>query len=176
MTSHLFTKQCLFGQKRLHPQWRLNIRKTTTQYKNNYFANISVNKTTHGVRQCFEASPVYCILFLFLSQASCESVKSFIDQTLGPYLVNVTSAAAVCSQTMCSSKGRCERRNPTSATYLHLDPAMWTVETEKKPVGGPHYRVLGDMSTQELALMQSNFQCKCYPGWSGESCSKQNKR
>ncbi|XP_053171265.1 hyaluronidase-1-like [Scomber japonicus] len=110
------------------------------------------------------------------SKASCESVKSFIDQTLGPYLVNVTSAAAVCSQTMCSSKGRCERRNPTSATYLHLDPAMWTVETEKKPVGGPHYRVLGDMSTQELALMQSNFQCKCYPGWSGESCSKQNKR
>ncbi|XP_062272049.1 hyaluronidase-1 isoform X3 [Scomber scombrus] len=110
------------------------------------------------------------------SKASCDSVKSFIDQTLGPYLVNVTSAAAVCSQTMCSSKGRCERRNPTSATYLHLDPAVWTVETEKKPVGGPHYRVLGEMSTQELALLNSNFQCKCYPGWSGESCSKQNKR
>ncbi|CAK6952552.1 hyaluronidase-1-like [Scomber scombrus] len=109
------------------------------------------------------------------SQATCEAVKSYIDQILGPYLVNVTSAAALCSQTMCSSRGRCERRNPKSSTYLHLDPAVWTVVTEKKPVGGPHYRVLGKMSTQELALMNFKFQCKCYPGWGGESCSKPKK-
>ena len=117
----------------------------------------------------------FCALFLFFSQDSCEAVKSFIDQTLGPYLVNVTSAAAVCSETLCSSKGRCERRNPTSSTYLHLDPAVWTVVTEKKPVGGPHYRVLGQMKTNDITRMKSQFQCKCYPGWGGESCSKPNK-
>ncbi|XP_044205493.1 hyaluronidase-1-like [Thunnus albacares] len=109
------------------------------------------------------------------SKDSCETVKSFIDQTLGPYLVNVTSAAALCSQTLCSSKGRCERRNPTSSTYLHLDPAVWTVVTEKKPVGGPHYRVLGQMRTNDVTRMKSQFQCKCYSGWGGESCSKLNK-
>ncbi|XP_053171264.1 hyaluronidase-1-like [Scomber japonicus] len=109
------------------------------------------------------------------SQATCEAVKSYIDQILGPYLVNVTSAATLCSQTMCSSRGRCERRDPKSSTYLHLDPTVWTVVTEIKSVGGPHYKVLGKMSTQELALMKCKFQCKCYPGWGGESCSKPKK-
>ncbi|XP_042262388.1 hyaluronidase-1 [Thunnus maccoyii] len=113
--------------------------------------------------------------FFSKSQATCEVVKSYIDQTLGPYLVNVTSAAALCSQALCSSKGRCERRNPTSRTSLHLDPDVWKVVTEKKPVGGPHYRVLGQMRTNDLTHMKSQFQCKCYSGWGGESCSKPKK-
>ncbi|KAM7402270.1 hypothetical protein PAMP_017524 [Pampus punctatissimus] len=109
------------------------------------------------------------------SKAACEAVKSYIDQTLGPYLVNVTSAAALCSQAICSSRGRCERRNPKSRTYLHLDPAAWKVVSEKKPTGGQNYRVLGQMRTHEVTLMKSMFQCKCYTGWGGEKCSKPNQ-
>ncbi|XP_042372257.1 hyaluronidase-1-like, partial [Plectropomus leopardus] len=104
--------------------------------------------------------------------ATCEAVKYFIDDTLGPYLVNVTAAATLCSQTMCSSRGRCQRRNPNSGAYLHLDPAVWKVVSKRKPEGRRHYSVLGQMKTHEVTFKKSEFRCKCYPGWSGESCSK----
>lgn len=106
------------------------------------------------------------------SQATCDAVKSYIDDTLGSYLVNVTSAAVLCSQTLCSSQGRCQRRDPTSRTYLHLDPTAWKVVSERRPEGGQNYRVLGQVRTHEVTLMKSEFQCKCYQGWGGESCSK----
>ncbi|XP_029287662.1 hyaluronidase-1 isoform X3 [Cottoperca gobio] len=106
------------------------------------------------------------------SQSTCDAVKSYIDETLGPYLVNVTAAATLCSQTMCSSHGRCQRRNQNSRAYLHLDPAVWKIVSEKKPEGGQNYIVLGEMRTREVTFMKSEFQCKCYPGWGGESCSK----
>lgn len=107
------------------------------------------------------------------SQATCNAVKSYLDDSLGPYLVNVTAAAALCSQTMCSSQGRCQRRDPDSRAYLHLDPAAWKVLPEKKTAGGrQNYRVLGQMRTQEVTMMKAGFWCRCYPGWSGESCSK----
>lgn len=106
------------------------------------------------------------------SQATCDAVKSYIDETLGHYLVNVTSAAVLCSQTLCSSRGRCHRKNPNSKAYLHLDPAVWKVLSEEKPEGGRSYRVLGQMKSNEVTLMKSDFQCKCYQGWGGESCSR----
>ncbi|XP_038552796.1 hyaluronidase-1 [Micropterus salmoides] len=109
------------------------------------------------------------------SKATCNAVKSYIDKTLGFYLVNVTSAAALCSQTLCSSHGRCQRKDPNSRDYLHLDPAVWKVVSERKPEGGHDYRVLGQMKTRQVTLMKSKFQCKCYPGWSGENCSKSNQ-
>ncbi|XP_071386837.1 hyaluronidase-1 isoform X2 [Centroberyx affinis] len=106
------------------------------------------------------------------SKATCVAIKAYIDETLGHYLVNVTSAATLCSQTVCSSKGRCQRRNPNSRAYLHLDPAVWKVTSEKKAGGGQDYRVLGQMRPHQVMHMKSEFQCKCYPGWGGESCSE----
>lgn len=106
------------------------------------------------------------------SQATCDAIKSYIDQTLGPYLVNVTSAAALCSQTICSSHGRCQRRKLNSGAYLHLDPAAWKVVSHKKPEGGRSYRVLGQLREHEVVFMKSMFACKCYPGWTGENCSQ----
>ncbi|XP_029989152.1 hyaluronidase-1 [Sphaeramia orbicularis] len=106
------------------------------------------------------------------TKATCEAVKSYIDETLGPYLVNVTSAASLCSQTVCSSKGRCQRRNLNSRSYLHLNPATWTVVSDKKPEGGHNYRVLGQLRKREATLMKSEFQCRCFPGWTGDTCSK----
>ncbi|XP_072308593.1 hyaluronidase-1 [Eucyclogobius newberryi] len=110
------------------------------------------------------------------SQASCEAVKSYIDETLGPYLVNVTSAAALCSQTLCSSRGRCQRRSPSSGAFLHLDPSEWKIQSHKKPTGGGrNYRVLGRLRQREVARMTAKFTCNCFPGWSGEKCSKHTK-
>ncbi|XP_028261753.1 hyaluronidase-1 [Parambassis ranga] len=105
------------------------------------------------------------------SKATCNAVKSYIDDTLGPYLVNVTAAAVLCSQSICSSQGRCQRRNLNSAAYLHLNPAAWKVLAEQKPEGGRNYRVSGQMWRHEVKLMKSQFDCKCYPGWGGRDCS-----
>ncbi|TNM88763.1 hypothetical protein fugu_005017 [Takifugu bimaculatus] len=104
------------------------------------------------------------------SKATCAAVKSFIDETLGHYLVNVTTAAALCSQTLCSSRGRCQRRDPRSRTYLHLDPASWKVVSERG--AKKSYRVVGRMRTQEPRLMRAQFECQCFTGWRGESCSQ----
>lgn len=106
------------------------------------------------------------------SKATCEAVKSYLDGTLGSYLVNVTSAAALCSQMLCSSRGRCQRTDPSSGAYLHLDPARWKVVSDRTPGGRRNYTVLGRTQTQEVELMMSEFRCQCYPGWGGESCSR----
>lgn len=106
------------------------------------------------------------------SMASCVAVKSFIDDTLGYYLVNVTTAAFLCSQTVCSSQGRCQRKQPGSRAYLHLDPSNWTVVAEKRPEGGQVYQVLGKARPKQAWEMRSQFQCQCYPGWGGSDCSK----
>ncbi|XP_068450622.1 hyaluronidase-1 [Clinocottus analis] len=106
------------------------------------------------------------------SQAVCNTIKSYIDETLGPYLVNVTAAAVLCSQSICSSRGRCQRRTPTSTAYLHLDPAAWKVVAVKKPDRRKNYRVFGKMREADVTFIKSEFQCKCYEGWAGESCSQ----
>lgn len=107
------------------------------------------------------------------SQATCDAVKSFIDKTLGPYLVNVTTAAALCSQTLCSSQGRCQRKSPKSDAFLHLDPSVWKIKSHKRLTGqGRNYRVLGQLRQQEVTLMKAKFTCNCYPGWTGQTCSK----
>ncbi|KAL0978715.1 hypothetical protein UPYG_G00174230 [Umbra pygmaea] len=106
------------------------------------------------------------------SKANCEAVKNYLDEILGPYLVNVTTAATLCSKTMCSSKGRCQRRDAGSQAYLHLDPSDWTVVPEKRPEGGQSYRVLGQLKPDKFVAMHTHFQCQCYPGWGGDDCSK----
>ncbi|XP_029006410.1 hyaluronidase-1 [Betta splendens] len=105
------------------------------------------------------------------SWGTCTAVRSYIDNTLGPYLVNVTAAATMCSQMLCSSHGRCQRKDPSSRAYLHLDPSVWTVVSEKKPNGWRNYKVLGQMQEHEVTFMKTEFQCMCYPGWSGKDCS-----
>ncbi|KAM9410514.1 hyaluronidase-1 [Pholidichthys leucotaenia] len=105
------------------------------------------------------------------SKATCEAVKSYVDATLGPYLVNITSAAVLCSKTICSSQGRCQRRNPHSKAYLYLPPAQWKVVSEDRADGRKNYRVLGKLGASSVQRMKCQFKCKCYPGFSGQSCS-----
>ncbi|CAL8338322.1 unnamed protein product [Merluccius merluccius] len=109
------------------------------------------------------------------SKATCETVKAYINENLGHYLVNVTSAATLCSQTVCSSKGRCQRREPSSRAYLHLDPAFWKIVSDDKPGGGKSYRVLAQRASSQSQNMESQFKCICYTGWAGERCSKRIK-
>ncbi|KAL7891750.1 hypothetical protein AOLI_G00012260 [Acnodon oligacanthus] len=112
------------------------------------------------------------------SKGTCQAVKDYLDSTLGRYVVNVTEAASMCSRTLCSSQGRCQRRDSGSGAYLHLDPAEWTIIHRADLTGGassgPPYviqrRVMRDKreSNHYIEL----FKCQCFPGWEGEHCQK----
>uniref|UniRef100_A0A3Q3IG50 Hyaluronidase n=1 Tax=Monopterus albus TaxID=43700 RepID=A0A3Q3IG50_MONAL len=67
-----------------------------------------------------------------------------------------------------------QRRNLNCRAYLHLDPAVWKVVSEKMSNGRMTYSVLGQMKRHQETFKRFDFECKCYPGWSGKSCSIPN--
>lgn len=112
------------------------------------------------------------------SKVACNTVKAYVDETLGRYVVNVTTAAYVCSRDLCHSNGRCQRRDPSSGSYLHLDPSIWTIvprtQTAQNQNQGPAFRAqrLPNASQDvELKALLLPFKCQCFPGWIGEHCS-----
>ncbi|KAL6458449.1 hypothetical protein MHYP_G00336790 [Metynnis hypsauchen] len=112
------------------------------------------------------------------NKGACQAVKDYLDSTLGRYVVNVTKAAAMCSRSLCSSQGRCQRQDSGSRAYLHLDPAEWTIirraDLPNAPSRGPSYviqrKVMRDK--RESNYFIEKFKCQCFPGWEGEHCHK----
>ncbi|XP_008162407.3 hyaluronidase-3 isoform X2 [Chrysemys picta bellii] len=98
------------------------------------------------------------------SAESCRSLRRYIINTLGPYVVNVTSAAQLCSRQLCHGHGRCVRQRPDElGTFLHLSPQQWGADPMLNNYVGmdePGQRAWGQ------------FCCRCYHGWTGVSCEK----
>ncbi|XP_073708099.1 hyaluronidase-2-like [Garra rufa] len=99
------------------------------------------------------------------SNASCSSLNQYLLGPLGRYLLNVTTAAEQCSRFLCSSHGRCLRKNSDTDTYLHLDPQTHTIVGQ-----GKELHVKGDVSVEEQRRMSEDFQCQCFSGYQGERC------
>uniref|UniRef100_A0A3B4FY21 Hyaluronidase n=1 Tax=Pundamilia nyererei TaxID=303518 RepID=A0A3B4FY21_9CICH len=59
-------------------------------------------------------------------------VHTFVRKVLGPYSINVTTAARLCSASLCQGRGRCVRQNPESSAYLHLPPPSRVAEKVRK--------------------------------------------
>ncbi|XP_012789653.1 hyaluronidase-3 isoform X1 [Sorex araneus] len=83
------------------------------------------------------------------SQEECWTLSEYLVDTLGPYVINVTSAAMACSHQLCFGHGRCVRREPNQLeAFLHVlpdgSPQAWT-----------------------------SFVCHCYKGWDGPTCQDQ---
>uniref|UniRef100_A0A8D0L1Z5 Hyaluronidase n=1 Tax=Sphenodon punctatus TaxID=8508 RepID=A0A8D0L1Z5_SPHPU len=96
------------------------------------------------------------------SADSCRNLRKYITTTLGPYVVNVTMAAHMCSHQLCHGNGRCVRRQPGELrAFLHLAPQQWE--------GEPMLTNFLDMDGPAWEL----FQCHCYPRWMGARCNKQ---
>ncbi|CAL8375370.1 unnamed protein product [Arctogadus glacialis] len=119
------------------------------------------------------------------SQRNCLAVKQYIDGPLGHYVVNVTSAAKLCSRALCQKNGRCVRKSLGSGAMLHLPRRSFSIHrrpqgpTRDPPHGAPpqgqgapepHYRVRGRLSQQDLLDMRHRFSCQCYQGWTGMHC------
>ncbi|KAJ7316683.1 hypothetical protein JRQ81_002845 [Phrynocephalus forsythii] len=109
------------------------------------------------------------------SEEACLKVKKYVDTVLGPYVINVTSSAKLCSQVVCSEKGRCTRQESHSDAFLHLSPGSFII---RKHPGETPFIVRGKMLKEELVEMTEGFKCHCYSGWEGSRCEKkaaQNK-
>uniref|UniRef100_A0A8C8VQ09 Hyaluronidase n=1 Tax=Pelusios castaneus TaxID=367368 RepID=A0A8C8VQ09_9SAUR len=83
------------------------------------------------------------------SKESCSVVKKYIDGPLGHYIINVTSAAKLCSKVLCKKNGRCIRKISDSSAYLHLSP---------------------NTRLEDIKAMEQSFTCQCYQGWTGVFC------
>lgn len=101
------------------------------------------------------------------SKDSCSDLDVYVRGPLNQYLLNVSTAAELCSQTLCASHGRCLRKNPDTNVYLHLSPLTHSiVSLSGKPT------VTGELGEAERASFQTDFQCQCYSGYQGEGCDE----
>ncbi|KAF7665691.1 hypothetical protein LDENG_00135090 [Lucifuga dentata] len=105
------------------------------------------------------------------SKTSCSELDAYLRGPLGKYLLNVSTAAELCSRTLCGSHGRCLRKNPDSDVYLHLNPLSHTIISQRGKL-----TVSGELDEAEKMSFQKDFQCQCYSGCQGDSCDEKDPK
>lgn len=116
-----------------------------------------------------------CVMVFYYLQESCSTVKRYIDGPLGHYVINVTSAAKLCSKVLCKKNGRCIRKNSDSSAYLHLSPTNFKIRARHSG-RGPRFQVTGEPSLESIEAMRQRFMCQCYQGWTGIFCEVPDQR
>ncbi|XP_006859400.1 PREDICTED: hyaluronidase-4 [Chrysochloris asiatica] len=100
------------------------------------------------------------------SEGNCTKVKQFVSCDLGRYILNVTTAAELCSRHLCRNNGRCTRKWWQAPHYLHLNPASYHIEASEFG----DITVAGKASDRDLEVMAERFSCHCYQGYEGADC------
>ncbi|XP_030424364.1 LOW QUALITY PROTEIN: hyaluronidase-2-like [Gopherus evgoodei] len=99
------------------------------------------------------------------SQSTCQTIKAYLEEELGHYIINVTTAAQRCSQALCQGWGRCLRRDSNRQRLLHLNPLSFQIrrrgEADRQQ---PMLRVEGELSAADTAYLRTHFRCQCYQG------------
>ncbi|XP_044512873.1 hyaluronidase-1-like isoform X2 [Gracilinanus agilis] len=108
----------------------------------------------------------YALTDVFLPWESCQNIKDYVDTTLGPFVLNVTSSAYICSEALCSGHGRCARRQHHPHAFLFLEDSF---SIYQQP-GSGHLRLQGFLEEKSLEKMKTQFECRCYTGWTGKHC------
>ncbi|ETE73352.1 Hyaluronidase-2, partial [Ophiophagus hannah] len=110
---------------------------------------------------------------LFLTEKNCQLIKTYIEEPLGRYIINVTTAAELCSQTLCRGHGRCRRQESEASIFLHLNPNSFQIYRNESKHPKPLLAAKGKLSQADISFLQTHFQCHCYQGWLGKGCEKQ---
>ncbi|XP_051007521.1 hyaluronidase-5-like [Acomys russatus] len=97
-------------------------------------------------------------LGLARSMKSCLNLHNYLETTLNPYLINVTLAAKMCSQTLCQDQGVCSRKHWNSDNYLHLRPENFQIQFVKSG----KYEIRGSPTLADLQYFSKHFHCSCY--------------
>ncbi|XP_033880249.3 hyaluronidase PH-20-like [Acipenser ruthenus] len=92
------------------------------------------------------------------SMDTCVALRSHIEKTLNPYILNITTATKLCSATLCKNKGRCIRKNWNSSDYLHLNPQSFKIQRAK----GGELSVNGKLSQKDVRSLEEKFTCFCF--------------
>ncbi|XP_014882478.1 hyaluronidase-3-like, partial [Poecilia latipinna] len=103
-------------------------------------------------------------------QSGCSDLNNYFRGPMGRYLLNVTTAAKECSQKLCKFNGRCLRRAPDSAVFLHLSPTTHKIISQSGKL-----KVTGSPGQAELKAFRQHFKCQCYNGTKGEGCEWRGK-
>lgn len=98
--------------------------------------------------------------------ASCSNLNEYLKGSLGRYLLNVTTAAELCSKTLCQFHGRCHRKVPDQDEYLHLNPLSHSIIYQNGQL-----KVKGAAGKTDITHFRTHFQCQCYTGYRGEGCT-----
>uniref|UniRef100_A0A3B3Y6A2 Hyaluronidase n=1 Tax=Poecilia mexicana TaxID=48701 RepID=A0A3B3Y6A2_9TELE len=101
----------------------------------------------------------------YATSSRCSDLNNYFRGPMGWYLLNVTTAAKECSQKLCKFNGRCLRRAPDSAVFLHLSPSTHKIISQSGKL-----KVTGSPGQAELKAFRQHFKCQCYNGTKGESC------
>uniref|UniRef100_A0A8C1UMZ5 Hyaluronidase n=1 Tax=Cyprinus carpio TaxID=7962 RepID=A0A8C1UMZ5_CYPCA len=89
---------------------------------------------------------------------------------LGPYAVNVTTAARLCGVSLCQGRGRCVRKKPEDPTYLHLPSAHFML----LPHGAEGVRATGELPTAYIDLWKKDFRCKWFEALEGAAADQES--
>ncbi|XP_068951492.1 hyaluronidase-like [Petaurus breviceps papuanus] len=108
------------------------------------------------------------------NQSTCLKMHHYLLSRLGPYVLNVTTAAALCSQTQCNGHGRCRRRIPDSPTYLHLEPSTFRIHVATA-ANHTQASIRGQLGPRQREALGRDFICHCYQGWQGDGCQESNQ-
>ncbi|XP_037535301.1 hyaluronidase-2 [Nematolebias whitei] len=103
------------------------------------------------------------------NKTTCADLDVYLRGTLSQYLLNVSTAAELCSQTLCGSHGRCLRKDPDSDVYLHLNPLTHSFKRQNGRLA-----VTGELGEEDEVRFQTDFQCQCFSGFLGAVCDEKD--
>lgn len=108
------------------------------------------------------------------SHQLCQGLNNYTTTEFGPFVRNFTLWASNCSRTRCSGHGQC---------ITNEIPQLLELLTSSRDGSGPEkvgkeaerlYKgvltaITGERRGEGLG---ESFTCKCFAGWSGDTCSK----
>ncbi|NXG98676.1 HYAL2 protein, partial [Loxia leucoptera] len=101
----------------------------------------------------------------------CQLMKNYLEGDLGRYVVNVTTAAELCSTTLCQGRGRCLRQDSHADVFLHLNSTNFQLRRRDADHSeGPLFWAEGQLSSADILFLRTHFHCHCYQGWQGSGC------
>uniref|UniRef100_A0A8C6IR35 Hyaluronidase n=1 Tax=Melopsittacus undulatus TaxID=13146 RepID=A0A8C6IR35_MELUD len=102
---------------------------------------------------------------------SCQIIKNYLESDLGRYIVNVTTAAQLCSTALCHRQGRCLRQDSNADVFLHLNSSSFQLHhRDGDNPQRPLFWAEGQLSPADTFYLRTHFRCHCYQGWQGSGC------
>ncbi|XP_029909051.1 hyaluronidase-5 [Myripristis murdjan] len=97
------------------------------------------------------------------NEDSCFDARRHLERVMNRYILNVTTATQLCSESLCQARGRCVRKRWDFDDFLHLDARRFRIEQRR----GGALTVRGGLSQDDVDWFDRRFDCLCY---SAEPC------